>query len=67
MDMHFKELGKYHLQVNDWTIEPLDNERHDFVNELLKRYLDDLRIRQRASEPGKASFASTIRKEMKLN
>jgi len=45
MDNHLKRLEKYHLKTNEWQIEPLENAEHDFVNDLLTRYVMDLRER----------------------
>lgn len=67
LDNHFNELDKYHLKVSDWTFEPLENVEHDFVNDLLQRYLDDLDYRQKEGDPEKATFTGTMRKGVQLN
>jgi hypothetical protein len=45
MDSHIKRLEKHHLKVSEWQIEPLENAEHDFVNDLLTRYVLDLKER----------------------
>ena len=39
---HIDELDKKDLKSTGWTIEPLDNVDHDFVSNLLVRYLKDI-------------------------
>jgi hypothetical protein len=40
------ELSAKSLKSSGWTMEPLENVEHDYVTDLLNRYLQDLEDRQ---------------------
>ena len=42
MQDHIDELDKKELKSTGWTVVPLDNVDHDFVSDLLVRYITDI-------------------------
>lgn len=45
MKKHLYLLDKKDLRTSGWTTRPLDNLQHNFVGDLLSRYMEDLETR----------------------
>lgn len=63
---HLEALESYHIKKNDFVPIPLRNVEHDFVNELLVRYLQDTKNRMKEKSFGNATPAMILRKCIKL-
>lgn len=50
------------LKNTGWTVIPLDNVEHDFVSNLLKRYLKDLETRIKLHDSEEGGIAMSLRK-----
>ena len=66
MDKHIQQLERYNLKESEWSVQPLENARHDFVNDLMQRYLLDLRERINLGKEEKPTFANLIRKQVRV-
>ena len=42
MQDHIDELDKKELKSTGWTTVPLNNVDHDFVTDLIRRYIEDV-------------------------
>ena len=67
IEKHIDELDKRQLKSTGWIVEPLDNVEHDFVPDLLKRYLGDLEQRKRVQNDDEAGFCKNLRKVVDLD
>jgi len=55
------------LKTSGWTTEPLDNVEHDFVTDLLNKYLKDLEGRMISNSKQGAGFCRNLRKTVELD
>jgi len=63
---HLEQLEAYHIKGNDFQPLPLKDVQHDFVFDLLHKYLQDVKHRMKAGEFGRATAATLLRKCVKL-
>lgn len=64
---HLEQLEAYHIKGNDFMPYALKDVQQDFVQDLLYRYLQDIKHRQKAGEFGRATAATLLRKCTKLD
>lgn len=64
---HLEQLEAYHIKGNDFAPIPLKDVQLDFVNDLLTRYLTDIKGRMKAGAFGKATTSMLLRKCVKLS
>ena len=64
---HIDELDKKQLKSSGWLTEPLDNVEHDFVSDLLNRYLQDLEKRLEFQSSEEAGYCKNLRKVVELD
>jgi hypothetical protein len=62
-----EELDRYHIRQTEWKLEPLENPQHDFVTDLLEKYLADLTHRQHLGNVKNARMSDLIRKPVQLD
>ena len=63
---HLEQLEAYHIKGNDFQPVPLKDVQHEFVYDLLHKYLQDIKHRMKAGEFGRATAATLLRKCVKL-
>lgn len=63
---HLEQLEAYHIKGNDFQPLPLKDVQHEFVYDLLHKYLQDIKHRMKAGEFGRATAATLLRKCVKL-
>ena len=66
MQDHIDELDKKELKSTGWTTTPLNNVDHDFVTNLIARYIDDVKTKMALYSSEKASFCQNLRKNIKI-
>ena len=55
-------LDKKHLRSSGWAVTPLENSEHDFITELVRKYIMDLEERSDNQERLEAGVAANLRK-----
>jgi len=63
---HLMQLEAYHIKGNDFVPVPFKDVDHDFINDLLTKYLTDIRGRMKANSYGNATISMLLRKCVKL-
>ena len=63
---HLAQLEHHHIKDNDFQPFPMKDCQLDLVGDLLYRYLQDIKHRQKAGEFGRATAAVLLRKCVKL-
>ena len=64
---HLEQLEAHHIKGNDFQPFPLKEVQLDLMKDLLYRYLQDIKHRQKAGEFGRATAATLLRKCVKLD
>ena len=64
---HLEQLQAHHLKGHDFQPFPLKDVQQDFVKDLLQKYLQDIKHRQKAGEFGRATAATLLRKCIRLD
>ena len=59
-------LDKKHLKSSGWAVTPLENSEHDFITELVRKYIMDLEERSDKQESLEAGIAANLRKMITL-
>ena len=59
-------LDKKHLKSSGWAVTPLENSEHDFVTDLIRKYITDLEDRSDNQERLEAGVAANLRKMIAL-
>ena len=63
---HYHELDRYELTGVEWKTAPFENPKHDYVTDLLNRYLEDLHEREHRSNWEGARLCDIVRKPVTL-
>ena len=45
LESHYKSLDNFFQRTSEWKLVPLEVPEHDFVSELMNRYMEDIEVR----------------------
>ena len=63
---HLEVLESYHIKGNDFQSFPLKDVQHEFVTDLLTKYIQDIKHRMKQGEYGRATSTTLLKKCVKL-